>query len=161
MFGGDIMDYFITQETLLIMPITKTQTKILENDNVMFVDSKTFKIVNDNCKLYGSTYLNRVEFSKTILKCRCKMPIILDNDGNIILFPTTSKRQEHCAWLNYNNIKSYKEQGSKNVVVTFLNGIKIVINMSYYTFEHQINKCHRLKLDYLEKKVSIVYKNAR
>ena len=88
MFGGDIMDYFITQETLLIMPITKTQTKILENDNVMFVDSKTFKIVNDNCKLYGSTYLNRVEFSKTILKCRCKMPIILDNDGNIILFPT-------------------------------------------------------------------------
>lgn len=64
MFGGDIMDYFITQETLLIMPITKTQTKILENDNVMFVDSKTFKIVNDNCKLYGSTYLNRVEFSK-------------------------------------------------------------------------------------------------
>ena len=130
MFGGDIMDYFITQETLLIMPITKTQTKILENDNVMFVDSKTFKIVNDNCKLYGSTYLNRVEFSKTILKCRCKMPIILDNDGNIILFPTTSKRQEHCAWLNYNNIKSYKEQGSKNVVVTFLNGIKIVINIS-------------------------------
>ena len=46
------MDYFITKDTLLIMPITKTQTKILENENVMLVDSKTFKIVNDNCKLY-------------------------------------------------------------------------------------------------------------
>lgn len=161
MFGGDIMDYFITKETLLIMPITRTQTKILENENVMLVDSKTFKIVNDNCKFYGSTYLNRVEFSKTILNCRCKMPIILDNDGNIILFPTTSNRQDLCTWLNYNNIKSYKKMSSNNVVITFLNGIKIAINMSYYTFEHQINKCQRLKLDYLEKKVLNVYKNAR
>ena len=152
------MDYFITKDTLLIMPITKTQTKILENENVMLVDSKTFKIVNDNCKLYGSTYLNRVEFSKTILNCRCKMPIILDNEGNIILFPTTSKRQDHCTWLN---IKSYKKQGYSDVVITFLSGIKIAINMSYYTFERQINKCHRLKLDYLEKKVLNVYKNAR
>lgn len=155
------MDYFITKDTLLIMPITKTQTKILENENVMLVDSKTFKIVNDNCKLYWSTYLNRVEFSKTILNCRCKMPIILDNEGNIILFPTTSKRQDHCTWLNYNNIKSYKKQGYSDVVITFLSGIKIAINMSYYTFERQINKCHRLKLDYLEKKVLNVYKNAR
>ena len=47
------------------------------------------------------------------------------------------------------------------MVITFLSGIKIAINMSYYTFERQINKCHRLKLDYLEKKVLNVYKNAR
>lgn len=143
------------------MPISNMQTKIIENNKVLLVNSKSFKIISDNCKMYGGSFTGKSEISKIILKCKSKVPVILDDQGNIIMFPSNSKCQSNCVWLNYNNIRDYKKNGHKNVVITFLNGTKIAINISFYSFEKQINKCHKLKLDHLEKKMSLIYRNIR
>lgn len=151
------MKYIINNNTLSMMAISENETKIVEKNKVLVVNEKCSKIISENCKSYGSSYTSRLQISKFILKSNAKIPIFIDDNGKLLIFPTNSNRINSCIWLNYNNIIDYKKNGKKKVVIVFTDDTRMIVPISYYSFEKQMTKCMKLKLSFLERKMSFIY----
>ena len=88
-------------------------------------------------------YEGRKNGSRYLLSLTSKLPIILNEKKNLVLFPISSDRSKNNIWFLYNNILSYKKV--KNYVeVTFKNKEKMIFLISYYIFRNQMLKCSQL-----------------
>lgn len=66
-----------------------------------------------------------------------KLPIILDEVKEVIIFPTCSPRQINCSWICINNIENYLKNKTFSTI-KFANGFSYEINISYNSLENQI-----------------------
>lgn len=117
-----------------------TDGKIIINGN--FIRS----ILNKSCIFYGSSLNGRLKGSKDLLKCRYKLPIIISESNRLIFFPVNKY-----FWINFNMIESF-EKKENHTIITFKNGYKRSIFVSYRVVNNQMLKCSRLWLEYLERK---------
>lgn len=118
-------------------------TYINETDRNFVVDTLLIKLIDDNCKYYGSSYNGRKISSKFLIGVTAKLPIIINERKLLIIFPINSPRRDDAIWLVYNNVLNYKKK-NKFVEVTFKNGKIFVFPVSYNVFNTQILKCSRL-----------------
>ena len=110
------------------------------------------KFINDCCKYYGNSYKGKFESSKIYLNKNIKLPIIISENYELIIFPTNSIRNPNCIWIVYNNIDNIKKLDNKNTIIIFKNGIEFCVNCSYNVINNQINNCARLKCVLIERK---------
>ncbi len=82
--------YEINEETYAILSTSKGKTRVIEKRNEYNVDQDAYKVMDDNCKYYGSSYKGRLESAKNILECSYKIPIIVEESECIIFFPKKS-----------------------------------------------------------------------
>lgn len=148
-----MIEYEITEETCALIAINNECTKIIELDDEIIIKNSTSKILDYNCKYYGSSYLGRKEGSMNILKNIYKIPIIVEESKNIIFFPISSTRQNDTTWISLKNIKSYKKV-DKNTEITFKNNKKILLKISYYSLQNQILRSSYLEMIFLSRKKS-------
>lgn len=120
--------------------VINTDGKIIINGN--FIRS----ILNKSCIFYGSSLNGRLKGSKDLLKCRYKLPIIISESNRLIFFPVNKY-----FWINFNMIESF-EKKENHTIITFKNGYKRSIFVSYTVVNNQMLKCSRLWLEYLERK---------
>lgn len=130
-------NYFINKETLLLIPINLKETIVTEINNKFIVKKNVMNIVNDSCCYFGSNYEGRYQGSKNILNMSYKLPIIIEDFNELVIFPTCSSRQENCCWLMLCNIENYKKNEAKTIV-EFKNNIEIELDISYGSFENQV-----------------------
>lgn len=130
-------NYFINSETLMLMPVDKKETMVIELDKKILVNKNIMDIVNDSCCYFGSNYAGRYQGSKRLLNMSYKLPIIIEDFNDLIFFPTSSSRQENCCWISLNNIENYKKINKKTTVI-FKNDISVEVNISYGSFENQV-----------------------
>ena len=128
--------YYNNFNTVMI----NTDGKIIINGN--FIRS----ILNKSCIFYGSSLNGRLKGSKDLLKCRYKLPIIISESNRLIFFPVNKY-----FWINFNMIESF-EKKENHTIITFKNGYKRSIFVSYRVVNNQMLKCSRLWLEYLERK---------
>ena len=128
-------NYIINKETILLRPINKNKTEIIERNNKFIVDKRIINIIKKSCEYYGSTYLGRCEASKILLNNYYKSPIIIEESKNIIFFPTKSPRLEDCMWISLNNIDNYIKS-DKKTIINLKNNKKIDLNITYYSFNN-------------------------
>ena len=144
-------EYEINKGTYMIVSEGKT-SKVYDEDGIYDVELSTVKLLDDNCKNYGSTLKGRKEGTEALTGIKYKTPIIISELNKIIFFPTASSRNNDCNWISVNNIKDYYKNGKKTIIV-FSNGLECEIDASYYVIENQV-----LKSALLESKL---YKNEK
>lgn len=146
-------EYEINEETMAIIPMNYYQTLVKEYEKEYLIEKKAYKIMEDSCEYYGSTYKGRLTAAKKMLNSSYKIPIIIEESENIIFFPTKSSLLDDCCWINYNYIKKY-EKCEKGVKITFKNNDEIIVGMSKLSLDNQISRSSMLELTARKRKIS-------
>ena len=141
------MKYEISRGTLAIVPNEKENSVVYEDEERYIVDDKPFKIMEDSCKYFGSTYEGRKEIAKDILGAEYKVPIVVEDTENLVIFPTTSPYSDECVWISLKRLKKFEKVDSFNTKIIFDNNKEIIVPCSYRTIENQISRASRL--DYI------------
>lgn len=137
--------YEIHDGTLAVLSKEQGKSEILEEDKQYVVEEKPYKIMDDSCQFFGSSYEGREKGSQKMLgSSRYKVPIIVEETKNVIFFPTVSPSSQDCCWLALNKIKHY-EKCDQNTKIIFKNGQEIVLPISYRTVENQVLRATRLE----------------
>ena len=140
------MKYEISRGTLAIVPNSEENSLVYEDDSRYIVNETPFKILEDSCKYFGSTYNGRKDSAKSILGAEYKVPIIVEENNNIIVFPTTSPSSADCVWISLGRIKYFEKIDSSNTKIVFDNNREIIVPCSYRTIENQVSRASRLDL---------------
>ena len=139
-------DYGISKKTLAVIPVGERKSKIIEKDGSYIIDESPNKVMDESCKYYGSSIGGRQKGTTNLTGISYKAPIIVQEEGNVIFFPTSSPRLKKCCWVSLNNIDSYYYDYEKRTcVIIFDNQEKIEFDMSYCVLNNQILKSHRLE----------------
>lgn len=139
-----LIDYEINNSTYALISLDGKCTKVIEDDREFVIEKDTMAILDDSCRFYGSSYLGRLAGSNSILKNVYKTPIIIEESHSIIFFPISSPRYHHTTWIALKPITEYKKCG-KYTEIIFQNNKKLLVEISYSSFENQI-----LRATYLE-----------
>ena len=114
--------------------------------------------MDDSCKYFGSTYEGRKNGSKEILGAEYKVPIIVEDSNNLIVFPTTSPFSDDCVWISLKRVKNifilfclsffclYFKIDSFNTKILFDNNVEIIVPCSFRSVENQLSRASRLDL---------------
>ncbi len=139
------MNYEITYDTQLIIPIKDTNAKIVESEDVYLVKNTPMEILEHSCEYFGSSYEGRKEGTKKLLGITHKSPIIIEESRKIIFFPTTSPDNYNCIWINLEKIDKYFKIEKKKSAIKFKNGDIMHFDISYGSLSNQILRATRLK----------------
>ncbi len=139
------MNYEITYDTQIILPIDENSSKIIENDSEYVVNNSTLNILEHSCEYFGSSYEGRKEGTKKLLGITHKSPIIVEESRKIIFFPTSSPENNNCIWINLEKIEKYYKINPKKSAILFKNGDVIEFDVSYGSLTNQILRATRLK----------------
>ncbi len=144
-------EYEINSSTLAIIPIDENTSHVYEEETEYVVNKNSNKLIDYNCKFYGSSYRGRCEGTKYLTGIKSKFPIIIEESRNIIFFPTSSYRSDDNSWIALNKIKKYKSDfyGTK---ILSENEKEIAVPFSYYSIDNQFTRATMLKAKLYELK---------
>ena len=136
--------YEINKDTVALVPKDKYHTTVYEVDNSFVVDKPALNIVRESCEYFGSSLEGRQVGTSALVGFTHKVPVIVEETFDLIIFPTLSPKNEQCAWVVYDQV--FKPQKFKDKTVLELkNGKKILIDSSDAIIENQLYRCSRLK----------------
>ena len=140
------MSYEISKGTLAIVPKEKESSIVYEDDEKYEIKETPFQIMEESCIYFGSTYEGRKFGAKNILGAEYKVPIVIEDSDNLIVFPTTSPHADDCVWVSLKRVKKIEKIDSNNTLIIFDNNKEIVVECSYRTIENQLSRASRLDL---------------
>lgn len=126
------------------MPINKKKTKIYENDNVIIVNTNAKKIIQENCRYFGSSYEGRKRGTMELIGVTHKAPICIEEANSLIFFPTSSPRLNDCGWIALNNIDCSMPYADE-ALIRFENNLTLQVNASNKIITNQILRATRLE----------------
>ena len=138
-----INNYEISSLTLAIIPISDNESKIIEEKKEIIVKLSTVKIIDNSCKFFGSSYDGRIKGTQDLINIKSKSPVIIEESGKIIFFPTSSPRISKCMWISLNNICDYYKKNDETVI-NFCCGKKITVPFNYGIIDNQVLRATRL-----------------
>ena len=138
------MEYEINKGTLAIMPNENESSLVYEDEDRFLVEQSPFQIMEESCKYFGSTYEGRKDSARSILGAEYKVPVIVEDTNNLIVFPTTSPKADDCIWISLKRVKDFERIDGCNTRVIFDNNKEIIVPVSYRTLENQISRASRL-----------------
>ena len=145
------MNYIINTRTNYIMYDGK-KTIINENGIDHFYKGDYIEnILENSCIYYGSTLQGRMKAIRSLINSRYKLPLLISERNNIILFNIKNKKE--LIWFNFNQIKDYSKLGGYLSIIFMDNSSKRFV-IKWSVFNNQILKSSRLQLIYLSR-----YKN--
>lgn len=127
-------NYIISNQTCALYKY-KDQTIVIENNKKLLIKAKLLTIIDNSCKHYGSSLTGRITSSSFILNCKYKIPIIIDNNLNMIFIATNSIRKSECIFINIFKIKEVN-----NNTITLINNVMLTTNKSKIIMMNQILK---------------------
>lgn len=137
--------YEFNRGTLAVLPNGKDSSLIYEDESRYIIEDTPMAIMEDSCKYFGSSYDGRKNGAKDILGAEYKVPIVIEDSNNIIVFPTSSPRAEDCAWISFSRIDNFYRIDDTNTKIVFDNGKEIIVPCSFRSIENQISRSARLK----------------
>lgn len=140
------MKYEISKGTLAILPNEKNSSVVYEDDNRYIIKETPFKIMEDSCKYFGSTYEGRKDGAREMLGAEYKVPIVIEDSSNLIVFPTTSPLSDDCVWISLKRVERIEKIDANNTKIIFDNNTEIIVDSSYRTIENQLSRASRLDL---------------
>ena len=140
------MKYEISKGTLAILPNEKNSSVVYEDDDRYIIKQTPFQIMEDSCKYFGSTYEGRKDGAREMLGAEYKVPIVIEDSSNLIVFPTTSPLSEDCVWISLKRVERIEKIDANNTKIIFDNKTEIIVDSSYRTIENQLSRASRLDL---------------
>lgn len=139
------MDYEITFDTQVILPVENNSSRIIENNESYVINVPPMQVLEHSCEYFGSSFNGRKEGTKKLLGITHKSPIIVEESRKIIFFPTTSPDRIDCVWINLEKVNKYYKSSSKKSIIEF--------DVSIGSLTNQIMRASRLKY-ILEERIS-------
>lgn len=137
--------YEIDLSTLMLIGIDDSKTLVVTLEKEFIVDECAKKIIDNSCKYFGSTLVERIKATQRVVNIRSKVPIIIENSRNIIFFPLKSCREKSNIWISFNNLVRYEKKD--NVTYLYFKENKVQkLDFSYYIIDNQVTRS--LLLDY-------------
>ena len=140
------MKYEISKGTLAIVPNDKKGSLVLEDEDRYIVDDSPYEIMEESCKYFGSTYQGRRQAAKEILGAEYKVPVVVQDEDNLIIFPTTSPDADDCVWISLKRVTKIEKIDANNTKIIFDNKKEIIVNCSFRSIENQLSRAYRLDL---------------
>ena len=140
------MKYEINRGTLAIVPNETTNSLVYEDEERYLIEEKPFQIMEESCKYFGRTYDGRKNSARDILGAEYKVPIIVEDSDNLIVFPTTSPQSDECIWISLRRVKKFEKIDGTNTRIIFDNNKEIIVPCSYRSIENQVSRASRLDL---------------
>ena len=140
------MKYEINKGTLAVVPNAEVGSLVYEDDERYVINQTPFSIMEDSCMYFGSTYEGRKQGAKKILNAEYKIPIVVEDSNNLIVFPTTSPYSDDCCWISLKRVKNIEKIDANNTKIIFDNNKEIIIDCSYRSLENQISRASRLDI---------------
>lgn len=141
-----MINYLINTETLAIIPTLDNKSYIIEENDEFFVESTPNNIIKKNCRINGSSYLMRLKKTELLTGDTYKAPILINNNDNIIFFPTSSPRKKCVSWINLFNVdRTFFDKSKNHTIIKFLNGKTLKIDASLNIINNQIFRATRLE----------------
>ncbi|MBR2588249.1 MAG: competence protein ComK [Bacilli bacterium] len=134
----------INSETCAINYTNEKTCCLIQGKESIRINSHINQFLNYNCNYFGSSLEGRLTGSKQLLGMKYKLPIIIEESQEIILFPTKSYRN-HSSWISLTKIQKYEKSG-KQTLVTFTTGKIEKYDISYESFENQVLRATKLLL---------------
>ena len=138
------MKYEISKGTLAIVPEQEDKSLVYEDDEKYIIEESPYKIMEESCKYFGSTYKGRKESSKAILGADYKVPIIIEDTNNLIVFPTAAPKSDDCVWISLKRVKRIEKYDVYSTRIIFDNDREIIVPCSYRSLENQLSRASRL-----------------
>lgn len=148
-----VEEYFINEDTLLLLPKDKRTTKILDINGEYVIKKNIFDLVEESCQYYGSSYNGRYVSAKKTLDMDYKLPIIIDEVKEVVLFPTCSPKLSKCMWICVNNVENYCKNKKKSVI-KFINGKSYEVDITLNVLENQIMRATLLLMKLKKRKTN-------
>lgn len=146
-------NYEINNDTLALIPINASSTKIIEKNDDYIISNSVYNIMENSCEYFGSSYDGRKIGSKKILGSTYKTPIIVEETKQLIFFPTESPLNDECCWISLNNIENYSADDNLTKIL-FFNQRELFVHMRYQNFNNQVLRATRL-LTIMKKRTNI------
>jgi competence protein ComK len=140
------MKYEISKGTLAILPNEKNSSVVYEDDDRYIIKQTPYEIMEESCKYFGSTYEGRKDGAREMLGAEYKVPIVIEDSNNLIVFPTTSPLSEDCVWISLKRVEKIEKIDSNNTKIIFDNKTEIIVDSSYRSIENQLSRASRLDL---------------
>lgn len=137
-------NYEINSQTIALIPITSTKTKVYELEKEFVVDKSGLKIMEESCEFFGSSLEGRQKGTKRLIGITHKSPVIVEESRNIIFFPTNSPRIEKCCWISLNNLENISKLPN-NTLLIFKNSRELYLDISFNILDNQILRATRLE----------------
>lgn len=133
--------YCVTTATQALLSVAHPDysTIIFENGYKFYVRQTPTQLIKKACIPGGSSYEGRRTAVSMLIGAKHKVPIPIFPPENIYAFPTHSPTQFECSWIFFHHVKCVVPYG-KHSKVTFKNGQTIILPVSYYTIEKQMNR---------------------
>lgn len=141
-----INKYEFSKGTLAVVPNDENSSLVYEDEDRYIIHETPFKIMEDSCKYFGSSYEGRKIGSKEILGAEYKVPIIVEDSNNLIAFPTTSPYSKDCAWISLKRVNNIYKIDHNNTKILFDNNKEIIVPCSFRSIENQLSRASRLDL---------------
>ena len=137
--------YEIDLSTLMLIGIDDSRTLVVTLEKEFIVDECAKKIIDNSCKYFGSTLVERIKATQRVVNIRSKVPIIIENSRNIIFFPLKSCREKSNIWISFNNLVRYEKKDDVTYLYFKENKVQ-KLDFSYYIIDNQVTRS--LLLDY-------------
>lgn len=135
--------YEINNKTMALYAMND-KTRVYEEDKNFIVDQPANAIMEESCAYFGSSLSGRRKGTENLIGALYKAPVIVEETKDIIFFPTASPKSSTCSWLRSSMVDRYYYQNGR-LIVEFLNGDKIALNVSYGVIDNQILRSIRLE----------------
>ena len=149
-----IEEYEVNPATMLLRPMkygSKIYTEIYEVDGTFISPFKPLEVIKKSCEFFGISYLERKEGTKRLIGISRKVPIIIDPQTSIYLFPTASPTEPHCIWISHEQVFSHERIEENSTLITFQNGLSVSIPISIKSFENQFFRTSMLRVRYTQR----------
>ncbi len=140
------MKYEINRGTLALVPKDNENSIVYEDNESYIINQNAFNIMEESCKYFGSTYEGRKNGARNILGAEYKVPIVVEDSDNLIIFPTTSPQAADCAWIALKKVKKIEKLEYNKTKIIFDNDSELIVNCSYRSIENQLSRASRLDI---------------
>ncbi|MEN1938548.1 competence protein ComK [Paenibacillus sp. 102] len=151
-----VENYVVNKKTMALLPIILSEkrivTRVVEVEDSFFMYQKPLDIVEQSCRKHGSSFLGRKDGTKELTRITHKAPIAISPTDQLYFFPTYSYSRKECAWLSHFHIANNKELADGNLIIRFINGLAVKLEISKSSFENQQNRTAKLRTEYEDRK---------
>ena len=148
----ELYNYVINVDTLVLIPFGRSRTVVYEGNKKFIVKKSSYKIIEDSCLFYGSSFEGRKNGTKFLIGVDMKVPIVVEDTRNIIFFPVSSCIRKSSIWVSYQNLIRYLRYNDLMTIVYFKDNIAIKLGCKYCLFDNQFVRCIKLEKMILNRK---------
>lgn len=121
-------------------------TCVYEMDTKYYTTAPPTKIMEYACEYFGSSLKGRIEGTIKVCRIAYKVPIVVDPTSDMYFFPTASLQSKLCAWIAHSHIVNHRPiNNTKACEIEFINGQKIILDVSYGQITNQILRTSQLR----------------